>query len=152
MNVVWIRSARYAAIVMLGVALAACAGPVGTNRTDPKIVLHDLARSATTTGEPSWQTRNVLLEQGLFEEFGEHPEEVLGALHKTMVATGGDPNLLFALAELSFLHGQPAGKSGLSPGRRDLRLRLPVSGRKRRARRDASTLASASPRISTTGR
>ena len=143
MNVVWIRSARYAAIVMLGVALAACAGPVGTNRTDPKIVLHDLARSATTTGEPSWQTRNVLLEQGLFEEFGEHPAEVLGALHKTMVATGGDPDLLFALAELSFLHGEPAGKSGYrlaaaiyayaflfpegsgsAPGRFDPRLRI----------------------------
>jgi pimeloyl-ACP methyl ester carboxylesterase len=143
MNVVWIRSARYAAMVMLGVALAACAGPVGTNRTDPKTVLHDLARSATTTGEPSWQTRNVLLEQGLFEEFDERPEEVLGALHKTMVTTGGDPDLLFALAELSFLHGQAAGKadyrlaaaiyayaflfpegSGSAPGRFDPRLRI----------------------------
>ena len=75
----------------LCLVVAACAGPVGTNRTDPKVVLRDLARSATSTGEPTWQTRNVLLEQGLFVEFDEKPEEVLAALHKTMVATGGDP-------------------------------------------------------------
>jgi len=83
---------------------------VGTHRTDPKTVLRDLARGATTTGEQTWQTRNVLLEQGLRDEFDESPEAVLAQLHKTMVATGGDPNLLFALAELSFLHGQATGK------------------------------------------
>ena len=132
-----------AVLGVLCLLLAACAGPVGTNRADPKVVLRDLARSATTTGEPSWQTRNVLLEQGLLVEFEERPEEVLAALHKTMVATGGDPDLLFALAELSFLHGQTAAKpgyrmagavyayaflfpegSGTAPGRFDPRLRI----------------------------
>ena len=127
----------------LCLVLAACAGPVGTHRADPKVVLRDLARSATTTGEPSWPTRNVLLEQGLLDGFTERPEEALAGLHKTMVATGGDPDLLFALAELSFLHGQTAGKpgyrmaaaiyayaflfpegNGSSPGRFDPRLRL----------------------------
>jgi hypothetical protein len=127
----------------LCLVLAACAGPVGTHRADPKVVLRDLARSATTTGEPSWQTRNVLLEQGLLVEFEERPEEVLAGLHKTMVATGGDPDILFALAELSFLHGQTAAKpgyrmtaavyayaflfpegSGTAPGRFDPRLRI----------------------------
>ena len=133
----------FAVLGVLCLVLAACAGPVGTNRADPKVVLRDLARSATTTGEPSWQTRNVLLEQGRLEEFEERPEEVLAALHKTMVATGGDPDLLFALAELSFLHGQTAAKSGYrmaaaiyayaflfpegsgsAPGRFDPRLRI----------------------------
>jgi pimeloyl-ACP methyl ester carboxylesterase len=132
-----------AVLAALCLVLAACAGPVGTNRTDPKVVLRDLARSATTTGEPTWQTRNVLLEQGLLEDFDERPEEVLAAMHKTMVATGGDPDLLFALAELSFLHGQTAAKpsyqlagavyayaflfpegSGSAPGRFDPRLRI----------------------------
>jgi pimeloyl-ACP methyl ester carboxylesterase len=127
----------------LCLVLAACAGPVGTHRADPKVVLRDLARSATTTGEPSWQTRNVLLEQGLLAEFEERPEEVLAGLHKTMIATGGDPDLLFALAELSFLHGQTAAKpdyrmaaaiyayaflfpegNGSVPGRFDPRLRI----------------------------
>jgi pimeloyl-ACP methyl ester carboxylesterase len=137
---------RWRPLAVLGalcLVVAACAGPVGTNRTDPKVVLRDLARSATSTGEPTWQTRNVLLEQGILAEFDERPEEALAALHKTMVATGGDPDLLFALAELSFLHGQIAGKpsyqmagavyawaflfpegSGSAPGRFDPRLRI----------------------------
>src|ERR1700752_3444387 len=104
------RGRLLAGLGALCLVVAACAGPVGTNRTDPKTVLHDLGRSAITTGEPTWQTRNVLLEQGLFADFDERPEEVLTALHKTMVATGGDPDLLFALAELSFLYGQTAAK------------------------------------------
>jgi pimeloyl-ACP methyl ester carboxylesterase len=123
--------------------LAACASPVGTNRSDPKVVLRELGRSATTTGDPTWQTRNVLFEQGMFLQFEERPEDVLAALHKAMVAAGGDPDLLFTLAELSFLHGQTVGKpsyelaaavyayaflfpegSGSAPGRFDPRLRI----------------------------
>ena len=134
-------------VALLGVvclALAACAGPVGTTRVDPKVVHADLARSATTTGEPSWSTRNVLLEQGLLAAFDERPEAVIGELHRAMVAAGGDPDLLFALAELSFLHGQaaanpghrlaaavyayaflfPEGAAGGAPGRFDPRLRI----------------------------
>ena len=131
------------ALMAVGLLLAACASPVGTNRTDPKVVLRELGQSATTTGEPTWQTRNVLFEQGMFAEFEERPEDVLAALHKVMIASGGDPDLLFALAELSFLHGQTVGKptyqlaaavyayaflfpegSGSAPGRFDPRLRI----------------------------
>jgi len=90
----------------LCLALAACAGPV----SDPKVVLRDLGRSAITTGEPSWPTRNVLFEYELFEAFGQRPEDAIAELHRAMVASGGDQDLLFALAELSFLHGQAAGK------------------------------------------
>jgi len=134
---------RLAMSLAVGLVLAACAGPVGTTRSDPKVVLRELGRSATTTGDPTWQTRNVLFEQGMYQEFEERPEEVLAALHKAMVATGGDPDLLFALAELSFLHGQTVGKpsyelaaavyayaflfpegSGAEPGRFDPRLRI----------------------------
>ena len=131
------------ALMAVGLLLAACASPVGTNRTDPKVVLRELGQSATTTGEPTWQTRNVLFEQGMFAEFEERPEDVLAALHKVMIASGGDLDLLFALAELSFLHGQTVGKptyqlaaavyayaflfpegSGSAPGRFDPRLRI----------------------------
>ena len=138
-------SIRGCFVLLAGLALllAACAGPVGTNRTDPKAVLRELGRSATTTGEPTWQTRNVLLEQGMLLDFEEHPEEVLAALHTAMVKAGGDPDLLFALAELSFLHGQETAKpsyelaaavyayaflfpegSGTAPSRFDPRLRI----------------------------
>ena len=101
---------RLAFVGALCLALAACAGPVGTSRVDPKAVLRDLGRSAITTGEPSLPTRNVLYERGLFETFGEHPEAAIADLHRVMVASRGDQSLLFALAELSFLHGQATAK------------------------------------------
>jgi hypothetical protein len=111
-------------------------------RVDPKVVLRDLSRSAITTGEPSLPTRNVLFERGLFEAFNAQPEAALAELHRAMAAARGDPDLLFALAELSFLHGQAAKKpdyslaaavyayaflfpegDGAAPGRFDPRLR-----------------------------
>jgi hypothetical protein len=110
---------------------------------DPKVVQADLGRSAITTGEPSWPTRNVLFERGLFDTFDAQPEAALNELHWAMVAAAGDPDMLFALAELSFLHGQTAKKpdytlaaavyayaflfpegAGLAPGRFDPRLRI----------------------------
>jgi pimeloyl-ACP methyl ester carboxylesterase len=101
------RRSRLAVLGVLCLTLAACAGPVGTTRADPTVVLRDLARSATTTREPSWPTRNVLFEYGLFGEFAERPEAVIAELHKAMkVAPGGPNRLLFALAELSYLHGE----------------------------------------------
>jgi pimeloyl-ACP methyl ester carboxylesterase len=134
---------RLEILAALALALAACASPVGTTRVDPTIVQRDLARSAVSTGEPSWPTRNVLFERGLFEAYAERPETALAELHKTMVASGGDPDLLFALAELSYLHGKAKTKreyqlaaaiyawaflfpedGGEAPGRFDPRLRL----------------------------
>ncbi len=86
--------------------LAACAGPVFAVRGDPKDVRYDLARSAVTTGDPSWPTRNALFEHGLSDAFNAHPDDTITALHRTMVEERGNLDLLFALAELSFLHGQ----------------------------------------------
>ena len=92
--------------------LSACAGPVGALRVDRQVAFDHAARSAITTGDPSWSTRNVLFERGLLTDSGESTEAAVTALHREMVATGGNPDLLFALAEVSFLHGQTAGKRG----------------------------------------
>ncbi|HXU90636.1 MAG TPA: hypothetical protein VFQ62_17450 [Methylomirabilota bacterium] len=132
-----------ASVFALCLGLAACAGPVSTTRVDPTVVERDVGRSAITTGEPSWPTRNVLFASGLFDVYDERPEEALATLHKSMVAAGGDPDLLFALAELSFLHGKATGKkaytlatavyawaflfpdgAGETPGRFDPRARI----------------------------
>jgi hypothetical protein len=127
----------------LCLALAACAAPVRAVRVDPEVVLRDLGRSAITTGERSLPTRNVLFEYGLVEAFDKRPEAAMAELHRAMVASRGDPDLLFALAELSFLHGQAAARpdaslaaavyayaflfpedaGGAAPGRFDPRLR-----------------------------
>jgi hypothetical protein len=130
-------------LVLLALGLAACANPVQAVRVDPKVVRADLARSVVATGEPSLPTRNVLFEQGLFDSFAERPETALAELHRTMVASGGDPDLLFALAELAFLHGHSTNRreyrlaaaiyayaflfpegAGVTPGRFDPRVRL----------------------------
>ena len=95
------RHTRAAALVALGLALTACASPIWTTRVDPTVVHATSARSAGSTGDPSWPTRNVLFERGLFDEYAGRPEAALASLHKAMVAAGGDPDLLFALAELS---------------------------------------------------
>jgi hypothetical protein len=134
---------RLSLLGALGLAAAACASPVGAVRVDPEVAQRQLARSATTTGEPSWPTRNHLAEHGLLEAFETRPEAALAELHRAMVASGGDPDLLFALVELSFLYGQATTKSeyrlaaavyayaflfpeglGEAPGRFDPRLRI----------------------------
>ena len=94
----------------LSLFAAACASPVSAVRVDPKTVYHQLDRSAVATGDVSWPTRNVLRERGLLEEYAERPEVALADLHQAMAAAGGDLDALFALAELSFLHGQSSGK------------------------------------------
>lgn len=101
------RWARLSLTLLL--ALSACASPIEAVRGDSKAVLQNLARSAITTGDPSWPTRNVLFERGLFEPLAEQPDATLAELHRAMVASGGDAGLLFALAELSFLRGQATG-------------------------------------------
>jgi len=130
-------------LAVLGLALAACASPVQAIRADPRVVHGDLARSAVATGEPSTPTRNVLFERGLFGPSAQRPETALADLHRDMVASGGDPDLLFALAELSFLHGESAKRRdyqlaavvyayaflfpegiGTAPGRFDPRVRI----------------------------
>ena len=137
------RPLRVVVLAALGLAVAACAGPVSATRVDPTIVQRDLARSAVSTGQLSWPTRNVLFERGLFKAYAERPEEALAELHKVMIAAGGDADLLFALAELSFLHAKAALKreynlaaavyawallfpegTGQVPGRFDPRLRI----------------------------
>ena len=137
------RSALLALLSALCLALAACAGPVGTTRADPKVVQAELARSATTTGDPSWPTRNVLFENGLFESSTIAPRTRWTGCTRRWWPREGDPELLFALAELSYIHGRSTAKreytlaaavyayaflfpegAGLAPGRFDPRVRI----------------------------
>lgn len=97
---------QVALLVASCLGLGACKSPVRAVRVDPTVAHRDLTRSALTTDDASWPSRVALLERGLLDVFREHPEVALGDLHRAMLAEAGDPDLLFALAELSFLHGQ----------------------------------------------
>ena len=137
----------------LCLALTACAGPVGTARVDPKIVLGNLGRSAVATGEPSMPTRNVLFEQGLFVAFDERPEAAIAELHRSdgRVARGPGPALR---AGRAVVPARPGGhEAGLLPGGRRVCLRLPLSrDMPETPPRGGSTRVSGSRRICTTGR
>ena len=130
-------------LTALCLLLAACASPIFAVRADPTTVYQELSRGAIASGGPSWPTRNVLRERGLLEDFEKRPEAALADLHRAMVAARGDVDALFALAELSFLHGRASAKreyhlasavyawaflfpEGLqgAPGRFDPRLRM----------------------------
>lgn len=103
---------RLAAIIALIIAsstLDACVSPVRAIRTDRNDAQRDLSRSAVTTGELSWATRDVLLERGLLDAYDADPEAAIAELHRRMVAGDGEPSLLYALAEASYLHGEDAG-------------------------------------------
>ena len=96
-------------LAVLGLT-AACGGPVSALRVDRTVAHRDLTRSAVTTGEPSWSTRDVLLERGLLELYAQRPDATIEALHGAMVAAGGDADMLFALAELAALYGEDVGR------------------------------------------
>ena len=61
---------------------SASGGPVRAVRVDRTVAYRDLTRSAVTTGEPSWSTRDVLLERGLLELNAQRPDAAIDALHR----------------------------------------------------------------------
>ena len=80
-----IHHQRLVLLAALCLALGACTSPVRAVRVDRTVAHRDLTRSAVTTGEPSWPTRDVLVERGLLDVFGERPEVALAALHRAMI-------------------------------------------------------------------
>jgi hypothetical protein len=94
---------RWSGLLLLALAVAACAAPVSAVRVSPERVHRELTTNVLTAGRPSTATGNVLYELNLRDQFEEHPEEALAVLHRHAVGTS-DADALFALAELSFLH------------------------------------------------
>jgi pimeloyl-ACP methyl ester carboxylesterase len=95
--------------LLLLCAALACSTPVGVDRVDTRTVHRELTASVLSTGRPSAPTRQVLQRRGLLEAFEEDPESTLAELHQGL-APHGHENRVFALAELSFLHGENSGE------------------------------------------
>ncbi len=94
--------------ILLAAALIGCASPVGVRPVDPNEVQRRLAGSALVEDRPSVDSRQVLRRLGLSRAFREDPATALAALHDRALS---EPalDLLFALAELSFLHARRGG-------------------------------------------
>ena len=92
--------------VLLGILLVstACATPVGVTYGSTQDIYRTLTRNVVSAGKPSPLSEQTLLRLGLKERFEAEPEKVLQQLRGD--GTSLDRNLLFTLAELSFLHAE----------------------------------------------
>jgi pimeloyl-ACP methyl ester carboxylesterase len=102
------RCGRAAVLAVAVVLASACATPIGVNRVDHTVVYRALTRSALSGSEPSLFTEQFLRRRGLEHRFEDEPAEVITELHGTGAGLG--PQVLFALAELSFQHAERVQK------------------------------------------
>ncbi len=97
-----------ATCLVLAHAGTACRTPVGVQRVDARRVHRALTANVLTTGNPSASSAHVLARRNLESRFRAEPAAALATLHDDVLAVP-DPRLLFALAELSFVHAEQGG-------------------------------------------
>jgi pimeloyl-ACP methyl ester carboxylesterase len=99
------RGLVHVALLVGGLGLAsACATPIGVTRVDHTTVYRTFTRSALSGREPSLFTTQVLLRSGLERRFDQEPAAVIAELRGS--GAGLSPEMLFVLAELSFIQGE----------------------------------------------
>jgi pimeloyl-ACP methyl ester carboxylesterase len=103
------RSGRRLALLLAAVSVAsACSTPIGVVSAGRQAAYHELTASVLSTGTPSATSLQEPRRIGLAERLADQPEEALAELR------GSGDNLsrdrLYALAELSFAHGDRSGK------------------------------------------
>jgi pimeloyl-ACP methyl ester carboxylesterase len=97
------------ALLALCLTLAACGTPVSVERVDPRTVQTELTSNAVTTGRLSEPTQIALRRLDLLGVYTEDPPAGIRALNQIVAADASDRNLLFALAEMSFLEAERTG-------------------------------------------
>jgi pimeloyl-ACP methyl ester carboxylesterase len=91
--------------LLLGVVLAGCAAPVGVDYVSPRESYNLIVENALGAGKLSTHTKTVLHRYNLLDLQAENPQQAIADLHEI---SKGDHrrDLLFALAELSYLQGE----------------------------------------------
>src|SRR5215218_2688159 len=95
------------ACVML---VAGCATPIGADRVSSRRAYEQVDRNALNAGEPGADALWVIRRYGLEQLAREQPDEAVRQLHVHALRTG-DRNILYALAELSFVAGNFVSRS-----------------------------------------
>jgi pimeloyl-ACP methyl ester carboxylesterase len=95
-------------ILLLVLAAAGCAAPVGVTKVTPEEATRARTQSALTNGRPSPVSMQFLSRLDLVKRAKENPEGVLSVLHAGLGQSDESARLV-ALAELSFIY---AGQSG----------------------------------------
>ena len=97
-------------VLVMALTLSACATPISVTRVDPRAVHAELTRNVLSAGAPSRFSEIVVNRADLSAKFADDPEGTLRILHGELAGDGPAADLLFALAELSFLHAEHTGK------------------------------------------
>jgi pimeloyl-ACP methyl ester carboxylesterase len=104
------RRLRSFALVVSCIALIAsgCATAIGVNYVDRSVAYRSLTANVLSADKPSSFSARELMNRNLYQRFEEDPAKALAELHASL-ASEGDEDLLFALAELSFFYAQQSG-------------------------------------------
>ena len=108
------------AVALLALLLAGCTAPIGADRVTTRQAYAQVEANALRTGKPSAATVSVLHRYDLDGLAARHPDQAVHRLHQQALATG-DRDLLFALAELSYVAGDHIARSLKSWDPRDAR-------------------------------
>ena len=90
-------------VVVAGLLLSACSTPVGVQNMSSRESYRNLTADVLSAGTLSSTTTQILNRAGLAQRFESQPDEVIATIHKGLPNVK-EPDRLFALAELSFLH------------------------------------------------
>ncbi len=111
----WLRLKLDTALTVLAVSLAAvlgssCTAPIGADRVTTREAYAQVEANALRTGQPSADTVEILHRFALDRLAARQPDEAVRQLHQKALATG-ERDVLFALAELSFVAGDHIRRS-----------------------------------------
>ncbi len=94
---------------LLLLLLAGCATPIQVDRVGAREVQRELSSNVISTGEISPDSQIVLQQRGLWQFYQSNPEAAIALLHRSITTGPPDPDVLFALAEMSFRRAQDTG-------------------------------------------
>ena len=97
-------------VAVLALFLTGCAAPMGADRVSSRQAYAQMEANALRAGQPSAETVSILHRYDLDAVAARNPDEAVRRLHEKAVATGGR-DLLFALAEMSYVAGDHIRRS-----------------------------------------
>jgi pimeloyl-ACP methyl ester carboxylesterase len=98
------------ALPLAALILAGCAAPIGADRVTTRQAYAQVDANALRTGKPSAATVSLLHRHDLDRLAADEPDEAVRQLHEKALATG-ERDLLFALAEMSYVAGDNIRRS-----------------------------------------
>jgi triacylglycerol esterase/lipase EstA (alpha/beta hydrolase family) len=93
---------------LLALIASGCATPIGVDYVDRSVAYQSLTANVLSDEKPSSFSARELMNRNLYQRFEEDPAKALAEMHASL-ASEGDEDLLFALAELSFLYAEKSG-------------------------------------------